>query len=275
MNTDRTTFSRPVTILAGILCACALVRAQSVEGTNVRFEGAVNWTLGIQAPEFIADYQSVLGGTASSFGIPIGARASLSQYLNDNISIGLSGGFFRASIRETYTYDPKPPAERYAPMQNVTQSIEVTAAPVFATIDFYPVKRQFTGFFGLGLGLLFGDVLWTEEIQTSRLPGARTSGTRFNESMIVPALKLRTGVSLGFDGPINARSASGIRIEVGYTIAPMHHAFMAGQFDSFAVPLPERLQGNYSIDPGGMSIEIGFFLLLRQRPTPARQQGRM
>lgn len=264
-----------LTMLTVLFSAGVVLQAQRAEGTSLRFEGTVCWTLGIQAPEFIADYQSVLGGMASSFGIPIGARASISQYLNDDISIGLSGGFFRASIRETYTYDPKPPAQRYAPAQNVTQSIEVSAIPVFATIDFYPVKRQFTGFFGLGFGVLFGDVLWTEEIQTSRLPGARVSGTRFNESMIVPALKLRTGVSLGFDGPVDARTSTGIRLEIGYTIAPMNRAFMAGQFDSFSAPLPAGLRRDYTIDPGGVSVEIGICLLLRQRPRSVIQTGRM
>lgn len=265
----------PARIIAWLLTIVATTNAQYGEGSNVRFEASVNWTLGIQAPEFIADYQSVLGGTASSFGIPIGARASINQYLNDNVSVGLSGGFFRASIRETYNYDPQPPAERYAPTQNVTQSIVVTAIPSFATIDFYPVKRQFTGFFGVGLGLLFGDVLWTEEIQTSRLPGARTSGKRYAGSVLAPAVKLRTGVSLGFDGPVDARTATGIRVEVGYTVAPMQRAFMEGQFDSFAIALPERLLGEYVIDPGGVSIEIGICLLLRQRPNTAKRTDRM
>lgn len=262
-------------IITGLLCGCLIVQAQTSEGTNVRFEGAVNWTLGIQAPEFIADYQSILGGTASSFGIPIGARCSINQYLSDNVSVGLSGGFFRASIREAYTYDPKPPAERYGPAQTVTQNMELSAIPLFATIDYYPVKRQFTGFFGMGLGLLFGDVLWTEELQPSRLLGARVSGKRFEDNVVAPAIKLRTGVSLGFDGPADARSSAGIRLEIGYTIAPMRRPFMAGQTESFSASLPDRIRGNYTIDPGGVSIEIGICLLLRQRPRPVRQTGRM
>ena len=260
----------PLMIIVGLLCGCSTLHAQTTEGTNLRFEGAVNWTLGIQAPAFIADYQSILGGTASSFGIPIGARGQINQYLNDNVSMGLSGGFCRASIRETYIYDPKPPAERYGPAQTVTQNIEVSAIPVFATIDYYPVKRQFTGFFGVGVGLLFGNVLWTEELQPSRLLGARVSGKRFEDDIITPALKLRTGVSLGFDGPADARSSTGIRLEVGYTIAPMHRAFMAGQIDSFTAQLPDRMRGEYTIDPGGVSIEIGICLLLRQRSRSVR-----
>lgn len=265
MTTERYMRILPLMIITGLLSTCAKLHAQTTVGTNVRFEGAVNWTLGIQAPRFIADYQSVLGGTASSFGIPIGARGSINQYLSDNISMGLSGGFFRASIRETYTYDPKPPAERYGPAQAASQNIEISAIPVFATIDYYPVKRQFTGFFGIGAGLLFGNVLWTEELQPSRLLGARVSGKRFEDDIITPAIKLRTGVSLRFDGPADARSSTGIRLEVGYTIAPMHRAFMAGQIDSFTAPLPDRMRGEYTIDPGGVSVEIGICLLLRQR----------
>lgn len=242
---------------------------------QVRFEAGVGWTLGVHASDFIADYQGVLGGMASSFGIPVGGRASVNQYLTENLSVGLSGGFFRASIRESYVYDPQPPAARLGPRQAVIQNIEVRAAPVLALIDYYPSRRQFTGYIGAGVGLLFGNVLWTEEIQPSQLLGARTGGTRFDASIIAPALMLRTGVSLGFDGPTTARSMNGIRLDVSYTIAPLRATYMASQFDSFAVPPPDRLKESYAIDPGGVRVEIGFFILLRQRPTETKTNGRM
>ncbi|MBU3678594.1 MAG: hypothetical protein FGM32_03190 [Candidatus Kapabacteria bacterium] len=243
--------------------------------SQVRFEAGVGWTLGTQATEFITDYQGVLGGSASSFGIPVGGRASIHQYVSENLSVGLSGGFFRASIRESYVYDPQPPAVRLGPKQAVIQNIEVTAAPAYAVVDYYAGRRQFTGYFGAGVGLLFGNVLWTEDIQPSQLLGARTGGTRYNASIIAPAFMLRTGVSLGFDGPENARSLNGIRVDVSYAISPLRGTYMSSQFDSFAVPPPERLKGSYAIDPGGVRVEIGFFILLRQRPTATKTNGRM
>ncbi|MBU3698950.1 MAG: hypothetical protein FGM33_02920 [Candidatus Kapabacteria bacterium] len=233
----------------------------------MRFEASVLWNLGVQAPDFIRDYQSVLGGLASSFGVPIGGRASINQYLTDEISIGLSGGYFKAAIRENYTYDAKPPSPSLGPIQNVTQNIEVATIPVMLTLDLYPARRQFTGYFGLGLGVAFGNILWSEEIQTSRLPGARKSGTRYEGSLIAPLARIRTGVSLGFDGSAAAKSATGIRVEVGYTFAPFRDTFFAGQFESFAVPPPERLRQDYVIDAGGVSIEVGISLLLRQRTS--------
>ncbi|HBB26200.1 MAG TPA: hypothetical protein DCZ59_08040 [Bacteroidetes bacterium] len=241
---------------------------------RVRLEASVLWTLGIQAPDFIRDYQGVLGGAASSFGVPIGARASVNQYLTDEISVGVSGGFFRATIRENYTYDPKPPTTPLGPAQNVTQNIEVSTIPVLLNLDLFPARRQFTGYLGVGIGLVFSNVFWSEEIQTSRLLGARRSGTRYNGSLIAPTAKLRAGVSLGFDGSAMARSATGIRIEVGYTFAPLQDRFFAGQFDSFAVPPPQRLGQEYMIDAGGVSIEIGISLLLRQRLSSTAPQSR-
>lgn len=241
---------------------------------RVRLEATVLWNLGIQAADFFRDYQGVLGGTASSFGVPIGARASVNQYLTDEISVGVSGSFFRATIRENYTYDPKPPATALGPPQNVTQNIEVSTVPVLFNLDLFPARRQFTGYLGVGLGLVFGHVFWSEEIQTSRLLGARRSGTRYDGSLIAPAAKLRAGVSLGFDGSVMARSATGIRIEVGYTFAPLRDRFFTGQFESFTVPPPERLRQEYLIDAGGVSIEIGISLLLRQRVSSTSPQSR-
>jgi hypothetical protein len=232
---------------------------------GIRFEAGVHWTLGIQASEFIRDYQSILGGASSSFGVPIGARGSVSQYISDNITVGLSGGFSRASIRESYLYDPQPPQIRLGPPQYVIQNIEVSAVPAFATLEYFPGKRQFAGYVGLGLGVLLSTIEWTEEIQPTRQVGSRRSGTRLNESYIVPAINLRAGICLGFDGSLGSRSSTGIRIQAGYMIAPISAPFMSGQFASFAVPPPERLQQDYVIDPGGVSLEIGISLLLRQR----------
>ncbi|MFM8771952.1 MAG: hypothetical protein ACKOE4_08045 [Candidatus Kapaibacterium sp.] len=266
-------------------CVCAILlltlssgvaRGQNTSSDpQVRFEAGVGWTLGMQAADFIADYQGVLGGTSSSFGIPVGGRASVNQYVTENLSVGLSGGYYRASIRESYLYDPQPPASRLGPRQAVTQNIEVTAIPIYAAVDYYASRRQFTGYIGSGVGLLFGNVLWTEDIQPSQLLGARTGGTRYNASIIAPALVLRTGVSLGFDGPPNSRSMTGLRVDVSYAIAPLRGTYMASQFVSFAVPPPERLKESYVIDPGGVRVEIGFFILLRQRPSGTQTNGRL
>lgn len=254
-------------ISALIAAACANTSSSQSLQTEpgVRFEAGVSWTLGIQASDFIRDYQSILGGTASSFGVPIGVRGSVSQYIAENITVGLSGGFSRASIRESYLYDPQPPQLRLGPSQYVTQNIEVSAVPAFAVLECFPGKRQFTGYFGLGLGVVFSAIEWTEEIQPTRLVGARRSGTRLNETFVIPALNLRAGICLGFDGSLGSRSSTGIRVQAGYMIAPIRAAFMSGQFASFSLPPPERLRQDYVIDPGGLSLEIGISLLLRQR----------
>lgn len=252
-------------VLCSILTAFPSFSQTLQTEPGVRFEAGVHWTLGIQATEFIRDYQSVLGGTSSSFGVPIGARGSVSQYISDNITVGLSGGFSRASIRESYLYDPQPPQVRLGPPQYVTQNIEVSAVPAFAMLEYFPGKRQFTGYLGLGLGVVFSTIEWTEEIQPTRLVGSRRSGTRLNESFIVPAINLRAGICLGFDGSLGSRSSTGIRIQAGYMIAPVTAPLMAGQFASFSVPPPERLRQDYVIDPGGVSLEIGISFLLRQR----------
>lgn len=274
--TRRTGLLRSIGLVLLLAASLTVATAQTeTSAPQLRLEAGVGWTLGIQAPEFIADYQGVLGGTASSFGIPVGGRASINQYLTENLSVGLSGGFYRASIRESYNYDPQPPAVRLGPRQAVTQNIEVTAIPAYAVVDYYATRRQFTGYFGVGIGVLFGNVLWTEEIQPSQLLGARTGGKRFDASFTAPALMLRTGVSLGFDGPRNSRSSTGIRLDVSYAISPLRAPYMASQFDSFAMPPPQRLRDSYAIDPGGVRIEIGFFILLRQRPTVTKTIERM
>ncbi|MEY3386845.1 MAG: hypothetical protein RIR53_1656 [Bacteroidota bacterium] len=273
-------FRRPCTLLIYLIVGLVAIDRQALMAQDadavpkVRFEANVLWNLGIQASDFIRDYQSVLGGQASTFGVPIGGRASINQYLTDELSVGLSGGYFKAAIRENYTYNPTPPSPSLGPIQNVTQNIEVAAIPVMISFDLFPARRQFTGYVGLGVGIVFGNIFWSEEIQTSRALGARRSGTRYEGSLIAPTARLRTGVSLGFDGSSMSKSATGIRIEVGYSFTPLRDAFFAGQFSSFAVPPPERLRQQYVIDAGGVSIEVGISLLLRQRTSKTSPRSR-
>ena len=47
---------------------------------TVRVYGDVNWTMGISAEDFFADYRSLLGGTASGFDIPVGFAGGLSSF---------------------------------------------------------------------------------------------------------------------------------------------------------------------------------------------------
>lgn len=229
----------------------------------VRAEVSSSWTFGIDADVFFSDYQRVFGGRASGFDVPVGFGGSLSTYQLDDVSFGVTAGYYRAVVRENYDYRPILLDTSFAPSQNVTQNMALTCIPAMVSIDYFPVFRQFTGFVGAAVGLGHISLRWTEELSSSTLPGARRGGERYNTSHIVPAIQIRTGVSLGLDGELGKNVRAALTLEGGYLYMPLSAALMQDAASSFTAPVPDRLRTDYRIQAGGMQLRIGFLLFIR------------
>ena len=267
-------------LMMGLLCGALTsgVAAQDLEILNerdlrrgnqrpVRFEATAPWTFGIDADVLFRDYQAVFGGKSSGFDVPVGFGGSLSTYQLDDVSFGVSAGYFRAVVRENYDYQPVLQDMSFGPTQNVTQNMSLTCVPAMVTVDYFPVYRQFTGYVGLGLGI--GHVLfrWDEELSSSALPGARRGGARYNDSHIVPAVQIRTGISLGLDGVVGKNVRAAVTLEGGYLYMPLSAPLMRDAASSFIADVPDRLRSDYRIQTGGFQLRIGFLLFVRPPST--------
>ncbi len=229
----------------------------------VRFEVSSSWTFGIDADQFFRDYQTVFGGRASGFDVPVGFGASLSTYQLNDVSIGVTAGYYRAVVRENYDYRPLLRDTSFGPSQNVTQNMSLTCIPAMISLDYFPVFRQFTGYVGASVGIGHITMQWNEELSSSTLPGARRGGERYNASHIVPAVHLRTGVSLGLDGEVGNNVRAALTLEGGYLYMPLSAPIMRDAASSFVASVPERLRADYSMQAGGMQLRIGFLLFIR------------
>ena len=261
-------------IQAMLLVAASLCSAQSlqqlqstefVQDAGLRIEPSLSYTWGTSADDFFTDYAEVLGGRSREFSTPIGGSLRISRHLDSQHSLGLSIGYIRSSLRENYDYDPRTVVSPLAPPQNITQNMTTRTIPVMLCYDLYPVDRQFTSYVGVAVGAAFSHLYWYEDLTTSRQPGARSKGVRFDEWLTHPALEIRSGLSLGFDGNINSAARSGIRLECSYRSLPMQGAFMRSVARSFALLPPDRLSNTYTLDMGGFSVHVGLMLVLRHR----------
>ena len=133
--------------------------------------------------------------------------------------------------------------------------------PAMATIDYFPIQRQFTGYVGVGAGIAPVSFFWREDLSASVDPGARQSGVRYDDSALSPAFMARSGVSLGFDDPVSKQTWGGIYFEVAYTYIP----FSAPVFADLAKTLPAQPDGSfddYNFQTGGFVVKIGFEIIL-------------
>ncbi len=236
----------------------------------VRLEISTAWTFGIDADKMFRDYQSVFGGRASGFDVPVGFGVSLSTYQFNDVSIGVSAGYYRAVVRENYDYRPLQLDTSFGPPQNVTQNMALTCIPAMLTLDYFPVFRQFSGYIGAGIGIGHLAFRWDEQLSSSTLPGARQGGQRYNTSHIVPAIELRTGVSLGIDAEAQRGVRAAITLEGGYLYMPLSAPLLRDAAASFVATVPERLRSNYAIQAGGMQLRIGFLLFIRPATSTAK-----
>lgn len=263
-------------LMMGLLCAALTsdVIAQDLEVLRssiqrsgnqrpVRLEVTSSWTFGIDADALFRDYQLVFGGRASGFDVPVGFGGSLSTYQLNDVSFGVTAGYYRAVMRENYDYRPLLRDTSFGPTQNVTQNMALTCIPAMISVDYFPVFRQFTGYVGAAVGFGHVSFQWNEELSSSTLPGARRGGERYNASHFVPALQIRTGVSLGLDGEVGNNVRAAITLEGGYLYMPLSAALMRDAASSFIASVPDRLQSDYRVQTGGMQLRIGFLLFVR------------
>jgi len=231
---------------------------------TVRLYGDVNWTMGISAEDFFADYRKYLGGTASGFDIPVGFSGGMSSFQFGDFCIGLHAGYYRAAVRETYTYDPETSPVPTGPEQGVSQTITMTVIPAMVMVDYFPVQRQFTGYLGAGVGLASLGFFWSEDMANTNQEGARLSGVRYDENHLVPAVQGRAGVSLGFDDPLSSLAYAGIYIEAGYTYIPFSAQLFEKTAETFAFNRPASTP-EYNIQAGGIVLRLGFEVILTGR----------
>jgi len=240
------------------------IRSAAQKRRTVRLYADLTWTMSITATEFFEDYRTLVGGKAAAFDIPMGVAIGVSSFQLGDGAIGLSAGYYKAVVRESYAYDPDQFPRPTGPPQGVTQTVTMSVLPALLTLDYFPVQRQFTGYLGAGVGLASVHLFWDEELANTSEPGARLGGVRYDESHLVPAFQGRAGVSLGFDDPLSTLTYAGIYIEAGYTYIPVSAPLFKATAETLAWA-PERTAGDYNIQAGGFVLRFGFEVILSGR----------
>ena len=232
------------------------------KGKPVRVAIDVGSLMGMHAPEFFRDYKRYLQGPASTFNAPEVLRIGIGSYQFTDIAVGLTSGYYRGVVRETYLYrSERIDSAMRLPTQTLYQEITATSIPTMLTVDYVPNGRQFTTYAGAGVGMSVLRLTWNEGLSASQVMGARRSGERYNEVHLVPTFMVRTGVSLGLDKHLSQHAAAAIHIEVSYT----HSITSAPLFSSIAndIPATSTLVDPYRVDAGGFGLHAGVSIFLQ------------
>ena len=218
--------------------------------------------MGIHSTDFFDDYKRFLTGPSSTFNAPEVIRFGVGSYQIPNVAMGVTGGYYRAVVRETYPFRPElADVSVTLPSQTLSQELVMTAYPAMATADYLPMGRQFATYVGAGLGLNVVSITWRETISASQAPGARASGERYNATHVAFAAMARAGVSLGLDHMLSSTTSAAVHIEVSY----MYSHVSATLFDRLSSRFggDARMTAPYGISAGGLGIHAGVSFFLR------------
>lgn len=232
------------------------------KGRPLRCFVDVGSLMGIHSSDYFDDYKRYLTGTSSTFNAPEIVRLGISSYQLQDIATGVTGGYYKAVVRETYQFRPElSDITADIPAQTLTQELVMTAFPAMVTADYLPFGRQFGTYIGAGFGLNIVGVTWREAISPSQAPGARSSGERYNDTHIVPTGLVRAGVSLGLDKVLSSTTSAAIHVEVSY----MYSTFSAALFERLAPRFQGagRMAESYTVSAGGLGVHAGISFFLR------------
>ena len=256
-------------LLSGLTATATFASIDTASAANGKRKGRplrcfadVGTLMGIHSTEFFRDYKRYLTGPSSTFSAPEIVRFGIGSYQFANIATGVTGGYYRAVVRETYQFRPElSDLSAGIPSQTLTQELIMTAFPAVITADYLPFGRQFATYVGAGLGLNIVGLSWREVISASQAPGARSSGERYNDTHIVPTALVRAGVSLGLDKVLSSTTSAAIHVEVSYVYSNLSAAL----FERLASRFPSAggMTDAYTVSAGGLGIHAGLSFFLR------------
>lgn len=230
-----------------------MLHAQNADTTQrkprrpIRVYGDFGWVFGMNSSDFFRDYRVEQGGSLSTIPPAMALHGGIGSYMWDDVVVGVHTGYYRGVFREVYDRDV-PLTDSTTAMVTTTQDFRMSVVPALVTIDYFPLRRQFTGYVGGGVGIASTSTYWSSS--NSPLPGeiSSTNAVQVDESTVVPAFMVRAGISLGWDRAMTTKTTASSTFEVRYTYIPV---------------TVHTEQGDYLFTGGGIQFSIGVSVFLR------------
>ncbi|HYF04411.1 MAG TPA: hypothetical protein VEC36_13590 [Patescibacteria group bacterium] len=222
--------------------------------------GSVGAVFGVGGYEFAQEYNNpfTIGGQGQSFDVPLNIGGT-AKFAFSKLRYGLAGDFSKAVMPDNYSQAVvvlKNNQLDTLGFRDVSSNLSVSSIPLLVTVEFMPVEAQFSTYVGLGAGIAFNSVFWSESLASSVPADPRKGGVYIDESQITPAGRVYAGVELDFDKRRTSHSILGsLLLEVRYTYIPVS----APLLKEFAkLPgAPSAWSEDFRIGGSGLGINIG------------------
>ena len=219
---------------------------------------------GIAAPEFAQEYERI-SNTLFSFDSPL-AFGATTKAVFDQFRIGVSAEAYRTRFQDNYQQDfayPDGFGDTIRGFRGIYQDFHIKVLPVFATIEVVPIRAQFRTYAGVGLGMAYTDIYWSEAVASTDPTDRRKGGVHVNEQRFAPAFRLYSGIELGFDRVEGTSLLHSLFIEARYSSIPVSLPLLEGIATQME-GAPAGWNDRFSIQTGGFAIVAGLTLQFRK-----------
>ncbi|MBX7153610.1 MAG: hypothetical protein K1X91_01525 [Bacteriodetes bacterium] len=222
-------------------------------GSEFVMNARLGLQLGISAPDFFTTYRNVLRIPTSQFTVPLTFGAA-AKFAKGDWSIGIDGEYFSADVNDNATVTINP-LDSSKGSRKFLENISLTAVPIMLCAEIAPVNAQFHTYIGAAAGIGLVSLQWKEEVSSSLQGDTRIGGTLINESKVVPAFRIYSGIELGYDRAKRGVDHFGsLIIEVRYTYMP----YNTTPFQKLAAQQPGlSASQELTIGASAVSVQIG------------------
>jgi len=241
-----------------IVLICSITKL-ALADENKKIITSVHLTAGYTAAnnnssDFFEVYQDELNGLKKDFIFPALAGLSVKVKYPENIRFGLDCHYQFIDMKDNY--EEKVNLGYTGGTRKIAQDFEITTRVFYAIIEYIPIISQFRTYAGAGIGANFGSIIWKEFVKSDIPYDKRFGGKHFDKLSVDPAIKLYTGLELGFDKENEDDYLGSVFFELAFYKIFRYENIFADVYQQLEKPSEKILQ-SYGLANFYLSFNIG------------------
>jgi len=221
---------------------------------DILFFLSVGYPLAVESEDFYDQYSDVFVPIKGKFRLTGIVSCGMRVQFFEKCRLGIVADYSSASLNDSYSESFKVLDLKYK--RDYRNTFRVTTIPVFVTAEYVPLNKQFRSYTGLGVGVLFSEIVWNQQIISDYDMESRFGGEHHNESYMFPALRVYTGFELGFDQSKRYSYLGSFTMELSYSYMFREKALFSAIKNQYINP-PESIDKTSTILPGYIGLNIG------------------
>lgn len=221
---------------------------------EIYFLFSIAYLMGGSSIDFFETYRSELSGVSKEFRLSPSISFGVIYDISGNSTISLIGEMNRAYINDNYD---EIITAGHTGSRNITQNFEIVNFPITVNFKYHPVISTYYTYIMVGIGAAHNHIKWEESVYSSIQDDIRKGGLHFCKNLIIPLIRLSSGIELQFDQKSEKNFLRSFFFDFYFNYFFRSADIFAKVVNQFYYQ-KEGLKKNYTILPYYFGLNIGF-----------------